>query len=221
MILIEPTIKTINKNIIFISLGGVDSNIYVIDKKVLVDTTSGIHTKTMDFALKSAGIQKDEIKSIILTHEHYDHIGGINLFPKAKVLAANTTAQVLDTQNEKLSYSIFFSGNTPKRKTDVILNDKDIIRLGTQKLEVIKTPGHSDGSICLYDAQNKILFSGDTVFENTMGRMDLLGGSEKEMEDSLKHLTKIDVNIILPGHGNIVESNGNIHIKNILDNLVL
>ena len=216
----EPKIKNINQNIILISLGGVDSNIYVIDKKVLIDTTSGLHTKTIEYALKNAGIQKDEIKSIILTHEHFDHIGGINLFPVAKVLAANTTAQVLDTQNSKLSYSMFFGGQTPKRKTDVILNDKDIIRLGNLKLEVLKTPGHSDGSICLYDSENKILFSGDTVFENTMGRMDLLGGSEKDMEDSLKHLTSIDVDIILPGHGNIVASNGNIHIKNILDNLI-
>ncbi|NOR84946.1 MBL fold metallo-hydrolase [archaeon] len=215
----DPKIKNINQNIIFISLGGVDSNIYVIDKKVLIDTTTGLHTKTLEFALKKANINKDEIKSIILTHEHFDHIGGINLFPLAKVLAANTTAQVLDTQDPKLSYSMFFSGQIPKRKIDVILNDKDIIRLGNLKLEVLKTPGHSDGSICLYDAENKILFSGDTVFENTMGRMDLLGGSEKEMEESLKRLTSIDVEVILPGHGNIVESNGNIHIKSILDNL--
>ena len=216
----EPKIQKINENITLISLGGIDSNLYVIGNKVLIDATAGIHKKTMDSALKKANIQKENIKSIILTHEHFDHIGGIDLFPNAKILASKRTAHVLETKDDKESYAIFFNGQTPKRKTDAILKDKDVIRLGNIKLEVLETPGHSDGSICLYDSENKILFSGDTVFENTTGRMDLIGGSEKYMEQSLKTITSLDIDKILPGHGNIVAAEGNIHIKNILDNLL-
>jgi glyoxylase-like metal-dependent hydrolase (beta-lactamase superfamily II) len=81
-----------------------------------------------------------------------------------------------------------------------LLQDNNMIDIGELKLKVIKTPGHSKGSICLYG--NGVLFSGDTLFAGTYGRTDIPGGSEEEMQESIKKLMELpDGTAVYPGHG--------------------
>jgi hydroxyacylglutathione hydrolase len=70
--------------------------------------------------------------------------------------------------------------------------------------EVIQTPGHSPGSICLYWPDKKILFTGDVVFNQGIGRTDLPGGNGKELKESIKKISRLDAEYLLPGHGDIV-----------------
>jgi glyoxylase-like metal-dependent hydrolase (beta-lactamase superfamily II) len=84
----------------------------------------------------------------------------------------------------------------------VELADAGMIRFGRLRLEVLHTPGHTEGSVCLWAADRAMLFSGDTLFANGWGRVDLPGGSAQAMAESLARLARLDDRVgVLPGHG--------------------
>ena len=146
---------------------------------------------------------------IILTHCHFDHIGALKelleRFPEAKLAVgekentdpksiANTAIGVLGSFFYSRGFDQLLSGI---RKPDILLKDGD--KIGP--FEVLHTPGHTDGSICLYDKTDGILISGDTLFRHSYGRTDL-GGSDEQMEESLKRLLTLDPDTkVYPGHG--------------------
>ncbi|MBQ3067679.1 MAG: MBL fold metallo-hydrolase [Oscillospiraceae bacterium] len=142
------------------------------------------------------------LKTILLTHGHYDHIGAINELTaktNCKTIYVGKEDIELLTDNEK-------SMAATVNQDAVFLEDKILkIAEGTFKLEdldveVIKTPGHTKGSVCYLI--NGILFSGDTLFRNGIGRTDFWGGNRAELEKSLKKLSKLPKDIIVcPGHG--------------------
>ncbi|MBO4522539.1 MAG: MBL fold metallo-hydrolase, partial [Methanomicrobium sp.] len=103
----------------------------------------------------------------------------------------------------------------PGIAADRLLKDGDRV----ENFEVIHTPGHSRGSICLYDREDEShpLISGDTVFaDGGFGRIDLAGGDESAMRSSLNRLSEIDAGDIFPGHGRVVYRNGKKHIADSL-----
>lgn len=138
--------------------------------------------------LKEIGERK--LNYIILTHFHWDHTLGA---PKLK---EKTGAKILIHKDEK---------NFIKFKVDKFLEEGDEIKIGDSSLKVIHTPGHTKGSICLMG--EKVMFAGDTIFADGIGRTDLPGGSKEEMERSLEKLSKIlkPGMKIYPGHGEIFE----------------
>jgi glyoxylase-like metal-dependent hydrolase (beta-lactamase superfamily II) len=94
-----------------------------------------------------------------------------------------------------------FGQEAPEYKVDGLLTEGMVIDLGKWKLDVMETPGHSQGSICLYEKSEKILFSGDTVFpDGNIGRTDMYGGDTTELVSSVERLTKLDVKTMYPGH---------------------
>lgn len=147
-------------------------------------------------------IKPEDLEYIILTHYHFDHVLGV---PKLKEL---TKAKVMihESDEEFLNF-----------KPDKLLKDDEILDLGDCKLKVIHTPGHTPGSICLYEPKSKSLFSGDTVFAHGIGRTDLAGGDIKELIESLKLLSKLDVKILYSGHGEITDERVKEQIKNSLN----
>jgi len=83
---------------------------------------------------------------------------------------------------------------------DILLREGEL-KIGDVVLEVLETPGHSPGSICLYYPEKRALFSGDVIFQDGIGRTDLPGGDSRQLKESIKRLTCLDVEYLLPGHG--------------------
>jgi len=177
--------------IIRIIASEIETNSYLIlaKKPALIDP--GTYPDVVFKNLKKH-IKPKELKYIILTHYHYDHATATQAIKK------ETNAEVL-IHEEDVKYLDF--------KPDRILKDGEILDLGNVKLKVIHTPGHSPGSICLYEPESKSLFSGDTIFSCGVGRTDLPGGDTKKIIDSIERLTKLDFKILYPGHGEITHKN--------------
>lgn len=117
------------------------------------------------------------VKYILLTHGHFDHISGVNSIVRetgAKVCIHSLDNEMLCDGNKSF-YSAQFDSAQPEIKADILLNDNDEITLGDSVIRVMHTPGHTNGSVC-YILQNKrIIFSGDTLFRLSAGRTDLAG----------------------------------------------
>ncbi|MBE8538683.1 MBL fold metallo-hydrolase [Geoglobus acetivorans] len=152
---------------------------------------------------------KIDIKSldyIILTHTHFDHASATADLKKvsgAEVLIHEKEYEFVKTNNFSAS---FFGVDFPPFEADRLLRDGELINLGKLKLEVLHTPGHTPGSICLYDELERIIFTGDTAFPNGgFGRVDFPGGSAYDLVNSLKRLSELDVEVMYPGHDEPVD----------------
>jgi len=153
-------------------VGPLLTNCYLLiskDEAVVIDPGGGVKT-----ILKEIEESGAKLKYIILTHGHWDHTFSA---PKIK---KETRAKILIYEAEK---------EFVKFEVDKFLKDGDEIKIGNSFLKVIHTPGHTKGSICLL-GENEI-FTGDTIFKDGYGRTDLKGGSQKDLENSLKKLSKI------------------------------
>jgi glyoxylase-like metal-dependent hydrolase (beta-lactamase superfamily II) len=190
-------------DIVMIKLSGTDSNIYLIDDAA-IDAGTGFNFTRLATMLNVVKKSLGDIREVVNTHGHFDHVGGNGYFINARVKIHEADADILEKGDEIRSVADFFDGKLRPRKVDVKLKDGDAIKIGTHELEVIHAPGHSAGSICLYDRKEKLLFSGDTVFADGIGRTDLPGSDPEAMKRSLEKLQGLKVDKILPGHGDPV-----------------
>ena len=142
------------------------------------------------------------LKYILLTHGHFDHVLGVNGMKEctgAKVLVhKDDISRMEESANIMQTFGVI-GVETPK--ADDYINDNDILKFGDTEIKVIHTPGHTEGCVCyLIDGK---LFSGDTLFRDSVGRCDLPGGNFSKLSDSIKNiLFKLDDNMVVyPGHG--------------------
>ena len=183
--------------------GQLENNMYlVIDEKtkkaVLIDASALIPEITE--AVKAYGA---DVEYILLTHGHFDHIMGLTELKKAlnaKAVICHDDLIISDNINE---FTRLFGGLSESVPPvyEKFVKDGDIITVGDMQIKVINTPGHTEGGVC-YLIEDK-LFSGDTLFRESVGRTDLFGGSFEKLLDSVKNkLFKLDDNItVYPGHG--------------------
>lgn len=185
-----------------------DSNSYVIadgEEGVMID--AGINP--LHHLEKIAEINI-EIKLLISTHCHYDHAAGNSVVVEktsAGVAVHELDAEYMEKAEKEHVLTHLFGAGYKGVRVDQRLKDGDVIEIAGVKLEVIHTPGHTEGSICLYEPQSKALFSGDTVFADGIGRTDLPGGNWNDIGNSLKRLISLNetrgIDKIYPGHGGL------------------
>jgi hydroxyacylglutathione hydrolase len=200
-------------DITLIHLSDTDSNIYITGNTV-IDTGTGFNLTRLMSLFRMMRKDLKEIEWVINTHAHFDHVGGNGYFFDAKTAIHELDAPVLENGDDELSFAGFFNGKMKARKVDRKLKDGDQIN----GFRVIHTPGHSPGSICLYDEKDRVLFSGDTVFAEGVGRTDLPGGSGDELKKSLEKLRGLRVDKLLPGHGEPVLKNVKLVLDRATDN---
>jgi len=153
----------------------------------------------------------DAIDVIIITHAHYDHIAHIREISRicGDVTICIHEADAPGLSDDVLSLAPLFGARSPGIVPDTTLRDGD--RVGS--LQVIHTPGHTPGGICLYDAGIRALFSGDTIFTGgSFGRYDFPGGDRAALVASIDRLAELDVEALYPGHGEPVTTGGGRHI---------
>ncbi|MBI4019928.1 MAG: MBL fold metallo-hydrolase [Candidatus Aenigmarchaeota archaeon] len=198
-------------DVILLQLSENDSNIYIVGD-VVIDSGTGFNFTRMYQILRIIKKDPKAITHVINTHGHFNHVGGNGYFLNAKVAIHELEAAILEGGDEKKSMADFFDGRLKPRKVDMKLRDGDMIG----GLRVVHTPGHSPGSICLYNPKDKGIFTGDTLFSDGVGDSEIDGGDPDALAASLEKLSRLDVQKIFPGHGEAVMSNGSKAIKDIM-----
>lgn len=183
--------------------GPIDANNYLLvdedTKDAAIIDCSGKEQEMLD-DIKNLNAN---VKYILLTHGHFDHVLGVNEIKKitgAKVYINKGDVFMLDNINQIMSmFGINQEVEVPEY--DEFVEDGQELPLGNTKIKVLHTPGHSEGGVC-YLVDDK-LFSGDTLFRESVGRTDLYGGNFKTLLNSIKGtLFNLDENItVYPGHG--------------------
>lgn len=143
-----------------------------------------------------------QVKYIIATHGHPDHVCGNALLKQkigAQIIMHKADAEFFWKPEVQKYFSMLGLPESPK--PDILVQDGDTISFGNEKLQVIHTPGHTPGGICLYNAPD--CFTGDTLFAGGVGRTDFPGGSVQELMSSIKNrlLALPPDTIVWPGHG--------------------
>ncbi len=186
-------------------------NSYLIggDMPVLIDPGHQHLVKNLINQMEKDKNKFEDIRLIIATHVHPDHFEASQTFARAGVLTA------LHPEEEKFMREVgsdfyrSFGMEMPKIKVDFFLKEGEL-RLGTKKLQVLHTPGHSPGSISLYWPEKKALFTGDVVFYMGMGRTDFPGGDGNLLRESIERLASLDAEWLLSGHGEGIKGKENI-----------
>lgn len=202
-----------------------DSHVYVIGKPESRDLTmidAGLMGKS-DYKLSSImalGIELGDIKRVIMTHTHLDHIGCLpeiqERIPEAELWAHSLEAIFLEQGDERTVYGMDMFKNMCQMQyglkdgrftfqVDRKLNGGERLNIGDMVWEVIHIPGHSSGSIALYEKSQEILIPGDVVYADyAIGRFDLYGADPHNHRNSLEKLGNLKVKTLLPGHNRIM-----------------
>jgi len=178
-------------------------NSFLIDgaKKILVDPGHRHLFQHVKRGLAQISTTPEQIDVVLVTHGHPDHLEMVGSFGPATLWAMS-----------RIDYEFVmkYIGSHMKLPDPTFFLQEGELTIGDKTFQVILTPGHSPGSICLYWPEKKVLFTGDVVFSQSIGRTDLPGGSGKQLKESISRLAELDVEVLCPGHGDVVAGRENV-----------
>jgi len=187
-------------------LGSYETNCYILRENeavkdcMIVDT--GLEAEPLIDFLKAGELNP---VAAVFTHGHIDHITGIPLlrenYPHIRIYIHKLDARMLTRATSNLSV---LAGRIFRTKpADELVEEGDVIEAAGVKLEVFHTPGHTQGGISLYSKDEKILFSGDTLFAGSVGRTDMPGGNMRKLIEGIREklLPLPEETLVYPGHG--------------------
>ena len=173
------------------------SNIYILNmpsEKILIDAGDRAYRSQLSKVLDKV-INPEEVSKVIFTHMHFDHVGNFDFFPNAEFFASSEEIKNFRKNPEMI---VLKEDIAEKLKS---VNIKPIEQLGVPELEIINTPGHTSGSICIWFEKEKVLFTGDTIFKEGYGRTDLPTSDQQELQKSVVKLLNYNYKHMCPGHG--------------------
>lgn len=188
--------------VVRINAGEFGSNCWLVtDEKtaesVIIDPSPDI--SLIEKAISERGVT---VKYILLTHGHFDHMTSVDSL--RELTGAPLCIHADDAEclvNSKLNaYRAFMAGDMVFRRADILLHDGDELSVGALTIKVMHTPGHTAGSVCYIIGDS--MFTGDTLFDCSVGRCDLAGGDMASLISSLKRIASLDMDYkIYTGHG--------------------
>ena len=190
--------------------GLLDANTYVIKDEITVLIDPGLENylgRRLE-EMREDGIDPKDVDLITITHLHPDHCdatASLKEVSGAKVALHPLQVEYLNIIAEETSRFLGV-GTAKKFEVDLVFESS----IGNTGLKILHTPGHSPESICLYAADKKILICGDLVFEKGIGRTDLPLGNNEELKNSINVVSTLDTELLLPGHGAVIEGKSNV-----------
>lgn len=177
-------------------------NSVVVDGKVpvLIDPGHLHRVDSLKDRMSADGFDPARIKVIIVTHAHPDHFEGTVAFKKPSVKIALSRQEERFIEEVGRSMYVGQGLTMPDYRIDFFLQEGNLV-LGKHQFEILLTPGHSPGSLCIYWPRHKVLIAGDVVFVQGVGRTDLPGGDAAALKQSLMRLSKLPAELFIPGHG--------------------
>jgi glyoxylase-like metal-dependent hydrolase (beta-lactamase superfamily II) len=170
-------------------------------KKILIDPGHRHLFQHVKRGLAQIETTPEQIDVVLVTHGHPDHLEMVGSFGPSTRWAMS-----------RIDYEFvmkYIGSHMDFPAPAFFLQEGDLV-IGDKTFRVILTPGHSPGSVCLYWPEKKVLFTGDVVFSQSIGRTDLPGGSGKQLKESISKLAELDVEVLCPGHGDVVAGRENV-----------
>lgn len=174
------------------------------EQKILIDPGHLAHFEHVEDGLMKLGLTVDDMDVVLCTHCHPDHLEAVQKFSATKALVAfhEDEWQLVTALGKQLeaTFGIALNDITPN-----FFLKAGVLELADVRLQVYHTPGHAPGGVCFHWPEKKALFTGDLIFNNGLGRTDLPGGNGTQLKQSIQRMSELDLDWILPGHGDIIK----------------
>jgi hydroxyacylglutathione hydrolase len=199
----------IMKDLFFIERGYLNGNhfLYRSEAPILIDTGYISDFSDTERFIKELGVGISDIRQIINTHCHCDHIGGNRIIQEKSgcdISMHKVGKHFIDTQDDWSTWWKYYNQSADFFTCTRTLEDGEVIDIGPHRFKIIHTPGHASDGIVLYNEKEKVLISSDTLWENDLAVITIrIEGSTAlfQMMESLEKLKSLDVNLVCPGHG--------------------
>jgi hydroxyacylglutathione hydrolase len=185
-------------------------NSIFIDGKVptLIDPGHSHRLGMLFSRMREDRVDPGKVRLVICTHAHPDHFEGAGAFGESVKIAISREEEKYIEEIGRPTY-LQQGVPMPKHRVDFYLKEGDLV-LGKHEFEIIGTPGHTPGGISVHWPQHRLLLSGDTLFARGVGRTDMPGGDAALLKKSIQRLSRLHVELIVPGHGPAIQGAQNV-----------